>query len=1729
MSQTPTSEPKETPGAPAGKRRRWWVRALAGLALVLTGAALALQTQWGATHAVRFALDRLDLFEGARLEVGGARGTVFTRLALFDVRLVRDDGVRLVHVDTLAARYRLWPLLRKELHLDTLAVVRPVVTMRQAADATWDLVNVLPADTTADTTATAFRIRLDAATLRDGSAGARFFAPGRDSVLDVAALALRLRDVRLGEQTAFTLDTLTARFTPPGSRREARVHLGAKAADGRLAVAGFELASEESRVAARGSLPWPGATSPADSLAFVLTARPLAFRDLAPFVPVLDPGGAVEAEVRVGGTMRRTDLDLDARFADGGRLTLRGALTPDLAAPVVRLEATARRLDLRNFAAGNPLGSVNADVALDLAGPAPDSLSGTARAVLFDSRLSGRRLARTTLTARFDGGRAALDLAGGVRGAAFTVKGTLRPFDDKPAYDLTAAVRGLDLGRFLDDPTQSSDLGATLHVTGSGLDPATAALAARLTVHPSRINHARLETGRVDGRLTDGSFTFDGRLAFPEAYLAASGKAKPGDVLAYEVRNGRAENVPYMALLGDTTRSGLSGTFSLTGRGTTPETLVLSATARLHDSFYDGYVVDAADLRASLEAGALAFDVRSSLGGGDVRLAGRMRPFDETPTLALSEGLFRGIDLGAFTPVEGFATDLNGRLALALRGFDPAVLTLDARLDLAPSRVNEQPLTSGRVTMNGRGGAFAYVLDLAMPEGRLRFDGDVDVRGETLSYSAKNGRFAGFDVGAWLGSEAARSRLNGAFTFEGRGTDPATMTLDARLDFDDARPSRFNDAVLVGGSMTAVLARGAVRFEADLPLGEGRARLTTEGRFFDDRPAYTAHGAFERVNLAALAGDDSTRAAMTFDFDVRGEGFDPADMRLHGRFHADPSSYAALALERADAAFRLEEGLLRVDSLSLRSNVADLSGSGPVALFDTLGVHASDFRFEADLFALAPLAERFEAGDLRLDDGRVTGALKGRPGTLRFDVDARLNSIVSGNLRVARLDVRLLGTLDRQRAVVAAEARTELRFLSLPNFTVERTNLVARYRPDTLAFELDTRLDRRRDGYLGGHVAFAPEGERVTLDSLRLRLDADRWHLLQPADIERQGNRYEVRNLLLFSESGAAGDGGVNQQIALDGEVDLDGTQSLILTIEQFRLDAVADLLGYEGLGGVLDGWLTLEGTPSAPVAEGSLAFDLSLSGQAVGDMEMSLSYADLALALDALLTDDRGSELRFGGTLPLDLRLTERADEAAGFRVDAERAAPESNVDFKVRTEDFSLGWLMPFMDPELVDQLEGRLTAAVDVRGTVAVPLLSGTATLADGRIGMPQLGKPRHSLVFTDIAVEAELEDNQVLVNHIEVRSGGGSMIGMGTVRLSELTLGAFDISLSAEDFLAIDSRAYRAVAAADLTLSGTTRSPVLGGDVSLVSADVYLTEEMTSDEFEQVTLSETDQQILEQRFGVRLTEADTTTFDFYQALTITGLTVRLERDSWLHSKKNPTMDIQFTGDLDVQKQPNADPLVFGTIEVIPERSRIIQFGKRFELERGTLTFNGPATDPFMDIKAIYVVRSRETRETEVTISFTMEGQLEALDLTLSSDPQMEFADIVSYLAFGRPASEALQIGSGGGNGSLLNPAAGVAFGQIASLIEDLAGASLGLDVVEIDQNGIEGATLTAGKYVSPRLYVAVSQPITFRRTEAGVVEENPTQVVIEYELVESLLLRLLRRGSVIRINVKWEYAY
>jgi translocation and assembly module TamB len=315
-------------------------------------------------------------------------------------------------------------------------------------------------------------------------------------------------------------------------------------------------------------------------------------------------------------------------------------------------------------------------------------------------------------------------------------------------------------------------------------------------------------------------------------------------------------------------------------------------------------------------------------------------------------------------------------------------------------------------------------------------------------------------------------------------------------------------------------------------------------------------------------------------------------------------------------------------------------------------------------------------------------------------------------------------------------------------------------------------------------------------------------------------------------------------------------------------------------------------------------------------------------------------------------------------------------------------------------------------------------------------------------------------------------------------------------------------------------------MLSGNLTIGPADIQLTDELTAEELETVTLTPQDLQVLEARFGYRISEDDTTTFDFYDALSM-NLELEMGRDVWLRSTKNPDMNVEFDGRIRAEKRPFEDPLLFGTINVNTTRSYVKQYGRKFTMESGSLRFNGLFDETLVDLHSVYQVPSRKGNPGP-RILLDITGRLDDLDVEPSSEPDMETIDILSYIATGRPADEGL---FGGGSG-IEQQAAGLAIGQLGTLVEGIASDELGLDVIEIESDGLRGATFTIGKYVpvgDKLFFASLRQPLNLSSGDETARLTRNTEAAVEFRLLKSMLLRIASRNRSPRFNLLYEYAY
>ncbi len=1706
MSETDPrhSIPEATEGRKTERRprtRRTLVRRLGRLAAGVVAAimlALALlEVDFVLDKAGKWAVGQFSPFENAEIRVESVSGGLLSGLSAERVTLTDSTGRNLVSVERVAARIRLVPLLTGHIVLSSASIDRPDVRMMQLPDSSWDLASVLPADTSEGTT----RVTINDLQLRSGRLAASFLAGGRDSTLQVHDLAVRLSHFDAPANT-FVVDSLRATFSPAGSSDSVRASVAGSFDGDVLELVSLRLRSVVSRLDAAGRLSFEDDLESFEDLDFTLSAAPLSFRDIAGFVPPLNASATMQGRLRITGSSSLLDVDGDFAFGDGAALTVRGQATPAHAERVtVNLTGQARAVDPDYLLRGQDTDTspITASVDIDLDGPSLDQVSGDIHMHADPVRYGALELTGLQIEATIASGDADLRAAVRVNGADVALDGSGRPFDDVPSYRAMISAAHVDIRRFTEAAPVDSDLSADAWVDLRGRDLESLAGSIDIQIRPSSWGDIGIAGADSDIRLSGGTMDLGISGAVGGGLVRGDAMLRIGDAPSYTIRNLALERMPLAALVGDTTESYVTGYLSGSGEGTDLSTASADLAIRLDSTRYGVYRLRSGSANVSIRRGRLEAASDLAMEGGHFYFEGAGRPFDRNPVFTLTSARFDSVDLSVLTSDSSWRTSLTGTLTgRAGRSGGHADGQLEA--EIVRSRVNEQEIVYAEILSTLAGDRLSADVDVTIPGGRVALRANGRPFDEIPTLEIVEGKIAGIDVSRILGNTTLRTDLNASFDVAIRGFDVSTSTATGRVSFAE---SVVNSDTLRSGSLVLRADSSTVTVEADLQSGGGQVMLVGYAELADDQD-FELTGAISDISPTRLIGADSLRSRLNADFAFSGRGLHDTTL-VRGRLDVLDSALEGVTFDAATARFVYDHGQLSIDTVSVRSSVGLLAGGGRISLDGDSTALPASLKLHSEITDLAPVGNLVPTLGTLLAEGSIDVSVTGPPADQRFRMDGHVRRIASGDLRVGELRLRAMGRLGDRLRIRDAEGRIEAEQSSLPNVAARTMRFDVAYRDSLIRFEGHAVVDDQTDARASGHVDLGGEFAVLTLESLRFGRTSERWELLTTSEVTL-GDEYRVSNLLLYSGQ---------QQVALDGYIDLDGQQSLVVSLEGLRIGPVSRLFGYEGLDGQVNGYIDLTGRAESPSILGSLSATIRSLGQPVGDLSVDLDYADLRLRVDARLRDEGGRTLAAEGFIPVDLRLSVPEGETSVDRFGGATSRGEARV--AVTADEFGIGWIKPFLDPGVYSDIGGRLTGQVELSGTFDEPALAGSATITDGLLGLAEF-----RVTYTAIQVEARFADDMIHLDHLEAASGRGSLIGQGSVSLADLNLGDFNIDLSTEDFLAVDNRRYRAVVAADLTLTGTTLRPRLDGTIDVASADIFFEEEI--EEFEPIRLSMQDLLTVEQRFGIRLTERDTTTFDFYEAMAM-DLTVTMARDTWLRSSKNPTMDIQFTGSLDVSKLPFREQQVFGSIEVLPERSRIVQFGKAFVIKKGDLTYNGPIDDPVLELEAEYAIRAWRNPDDEVTITLAASGRLDELDVELTSDPTMELTDIVSYIAFGRPASESLHLGGGGEGGSL---ATGLALGQVANLIEGVAGSGLGLDVVEIEQQGLD-TRLTAGKYVHSKLYLSISQPLSLGGSTSGSTFGNKREITAEFEVIESLLLRLLSRKGSISVNLLWQYAY
>ncbi|WP_026474813.1 translocation/assembly module TamB domain-containing protein [Alkaliflexus imshenetskii] len=181
------------------------------LFLLVMGALAVTQTAWFRNFVKEKAIEIAGENINGAIHVDEIRGNFFTNLEIRNLSVLFLDGDTLISFDALKLRYTPLALLKKQIKIDEIELLRPRVNIELDQDSVWNFSRLIrPSETPADTTAAApfpYSVRLQALLITEGEVHLNIpesLAPGR-----IDNLTLNLSAFYSSNELALNLKTFS--------------------------------------------------------------------------------------------------------------------------------------------------------------------------------------------------------------------------------------------------------------------------------------------------------------------------------------------------------------------------------------------------------------------------------------------------------------------------------------------------------------------------------------------------------------------------------------------------------------------------------------------------------------------------------------------------------------------------------------------------------------------------------------------------------------------------------------------------------------------------------------------------------------------------------------------------------------------------------------------------------------------------------------------------------------------------------------------------------------------------------------------------------------------------------------------------------------------------------------------------------------------------------------------------------------------------------------------------------------------------------------------------------------------------------------------------------------------------------------------------------------------------------------------------------------------------------
>ncbi|MFT5181731.1 MAG: translocation and assembly module TamB, partial [Alphaproteobacteria bacterium] len=404
---------------------------------------------------------------------------------------------------------------------------------------------------------------------------------------------------------------------------------------------------------------------------------------------------------------------------------------------------------------------------------------------------------------------------------------------------------------------------------------------------------------------------------------------------------------------------------------------------------------------------------------------------------------------------------------------------------------------------------------------------------------------------------------------------------------------------------------------------------------------------------------------------------------------------------------------------------------------------------------------------------------------------------------------------------------------------------------------------------------------------------------------------------------------------------------------------------------------------------------------------------------------------------------------------------------------------------------RIRGNLRASAMVAGTVAKPIVTGNATLADGGYENIEIGT-----LFEKVDATIEFLEGRATVRATALDGGSGRINLNGHIELAQPR--SLDLVLRMDNVTLVRRDEVVAALSGDIFASGGFGDLLVSGQVETNTIEVRLIDALPPEivrlDVEEIGL---------RRSGTP--KPPRATKDAFAARLEIG--VAIPKQLFVRGRG---LDSEWQGNLRVLGS-TADAEVTGSLSAV--RGQFSFAGKTFKLVKGVIDID----ERDGEFAAILDVQTEFTDD-DFVAKVNVTGPATKPEIVLTSTPELPRDEVLARILFGRGTGQ-------------LSPIEALQLAEAAASLSGIGGAStgvldkvrsaLGVDVLQVDAGeGDAGPTVRAGKYVADGVFVGAKQGAGPGASSATVEIELTPNISLESEVGQT---------GRSRAGVNWQFNY